>query len=266
VTTPSKEQLLTWCLDVLRRSSGRALLADLYDRCCAEASATAGHRVSLHLTDVQVALETGPVRVRDNDVTLEPEGYPANEVRFVRSLVTQDVLWAWLAHEHRYKQTLGSIATRLSLTATARPESVTLPAILMVVDSELTGDPAYVEAVRLTVHDWSGYRWWEAEADASFAARVPVQLPNTDPKDVGGAEDRLTGWRQHLANPQHAREAADHALLLEKLENGAYIEPIIVAKSPHGYVLKDGKHRLLAQVDHMLKTGRRPARRVLLGS
>jgi hypothetical protein len=177
-----------------------------------------------------------------------------------------EVIWTWLAHEHRFKRTLDGAAEALVLDAITMPPELDIDRLRMVMSAVAIACEKYRAAVLQTIEDWRTRSWTARRMKSGDLGRVFAQLPSGKglqaggdyvPERVGPSQQLLSGWLEYLrncaGNAQLQHEEEGHAAIIEELKAGSDVGWIIVKRrggsAPGDCIIADGRHRLFAVLD-----------------
>jgi hypothetical protein len=190
-------------------------------------------------------------------------------MKVLREVADRVAVWTYLSHEDRYKGTLRSIRTTLSLDGDIVP-TLSAGEIIAVVERGEFDNAEYGHAVALTCRVLASRKWTEREFTSAELGGVQTVLSDGGlpalgafvPGKPGPASALLDGWRDFLRLPQVATEAGGHAAIVAKLQAEMPIGWIMLREEDHPMgrlVIADGRHRLFAVLDVAAATGERRA-------
>ena len=172
------------------------------------------------------------------------------------SVSPAEVIWTYLAHEHRYTGAHGTNAERFELRAVVYPGRLDEAADEMVeaVEAEVLAgqcDQAVLETVKL----FRPLRWQLLKASVAELGRVWSVLPDGFPPHGGyrpgwqaPISDLIPGWLAYLGltNEQACRDAETHTHILGELPYRRLSHRPILREWEGRTVIGDGRHRLFA--------------------
>lgn len=172
-----------------------------------------------------------------------------------------EVIWAYLAHEHRYKRAHATIAERFELGVVAYSSHLDGVADEMVaaVQTEVLARRCH-QAVLQTVKLFRPLRWQLREASAGDLGSVWSVLPDGFPAEgeyhpgkQGPVSALLDGWLAYLSleNDQARQDAETHVKVLSELATQGLSHRLILRdEDADRTVVGDGRHRLFAAYRH----------------
>jgi hypothetical protein len=174
-----------------------------------------------------------------------------------RPVNTPEVMWAYLANEHKHKGALNALRDRLRLSEAAFPAELAGKAeVVLSAVADAVAQGQCDEAVLATLKEFHQRRWEMRCFGGQDLREVWAQLPgelsplgNYVPERRGSITELLSGWMDYLDLPQpQALKARDghHTLVSSIRAGGRFVHRPIIKQQAGEPVVADGRHRLFA--------------------